>query len=272
MAPERKVNHLRPEPWHPRPTLGCGTAGLVGCMNLSLYTLKNLALTPRRAYRRRTDPETDPGMRRLFEQRYYRKPLYSFRDATVRNPGILTDVEIDSNSVVIDVGAFRGEWAELIWEKHRPTIHCFEPAPDACQRMERKFDGNEKVHVHRFGLGGADTTAMLSLRGPGSSIYDAPAAYDTVDVPIRDVVDVFEELGLDEIDLLKINIEGGEYDLLDRLHATGWLPRIRIVLVQFHEWHPKAYRRRRTNRRALRDQHEEVWSYPWVWEHWRRVS
>jgi FkbM family methyltransferase len=239
-------------------------------MNLSLYTLKNLALTPRRAYRRRTDPETDAGMRKLFEQRYYRKPLYRFRDATVRNPGILTDVDIDDTSVVLDVGAFRGEWAEAIWARYQPTIHCFEPAPEACQRMDRKFDGNDKVVVHRFGLGGSDSTASLSLRGPGSSIYDASADYASVEVPIRDVADVLDELGLEEIDLLKVNIEGGEYDLLDRLDERGWLPRIRIVLVQFHEWHPKAYRRRRTNRRALRAHHEEVWNYPWVWEHWRR--
>jgi len=77
---------------------------------------------------------------------------------------------------------------------------------------------------------------------------------------------------IDEIDVLKINIEGGEYDLIDRLDQAGWLPRIRIVLVQFHEWHPKAYRRRRTNRRALQRHHREVWGYPWVWEQWQRVD
>lgn len=241
-------------------------------MNLSLYTLKNIALMPRRAYRRRTDPETDAGMRELFEQLYYRRPLYAFRDATVRHPEILTDVAIDSGSLVVDVGAFRGEWAEPIWEKYQPTIHCFEPAPTACERLAQKFAGNGNVHVHRFGLGGRDSIASLSLRGPGSSIYGAPTQFGSVEVRIRDVVDVLEELGIDEIDLLKVNIEGGEYDLLDRLEEAGWLPRIRLVLVQFHEWHPKAYRRRRKTRRALQRHHEEVWGYPWVWEYWRRTG
>jgi hypothetical protein len=67
-----------------------------------------------------------------------------------------------------------------------------------------------------------------------------------------------------------VNIEGGEYDLFDRLIDIGWLPRVRSVLVQFHEWHPQAYRRRRAIRRALRRSHDEAWNYPFVWELWRR--
>jgi hypothetical protein len=91
-------------------------------------------------------------------------------------------------------------------------------------------------------------------------------------VQIRDVVAAFEKLGLEEIDLLKVNIEGGEYDLFDRLTSADWLRRIRFVSVQFHEWHPHAYRRRRAVRRALRRQHVECWNYAWVWELWRRLE
>ena len=239
-------------------------------MQLSLYKLKNLALTPRRAYRRRREP--DSAMRETLDERYYRKSIYQFVNATVRNPGILSDVPIDCDSVVLDVGAFRGEWAETIWERHRPTIHCFEPAPKAYQRLAEKFEGNESIHLHPFGLGAADSIASLALRGPGSSFYDAPPEFEHVDAPMRDVVGVLEELGIDEIDLIKINIEGGEYDLLDRLADSGWLSRVRFVLVQFHEWHPKAYGRRRRNRHALRRQHEEVWCYPWVFELWQRID
>jgi hypothetical protein len=69
---------------------------------------------------------------------------------------------------------------------------------------------------------------------------------------------------------MKVNIEGGEYDLFDRLVETDRLPRVQLVSVQFHEWHPHAHRRRRAIRRALRRSHQEVWCYPWVWELWQR--
>ena len=241
-------------------------------MPLTLYTLKNLALTPRRTWRRRHPSEAEAGMRDLLDERYYRKPIYQFVNATLKNPGILTDIPIDHDSVVLDVGAYKGEWAEPIWNQAQPTIHCFEPAPRPFAKLVRKFEGNERIHLHQYGLGGADSTASLALAGPGASFYEAEAGFDRIEAPIRDVVTVLDELGLDEIDLIKINIEGGEYDLLDRLAESGKLAKITYVLVQFHEWHPKAYGRRRRNRRALAQQHEEVWCYPWVFELWRRVA
>jgi FkbM family methyltransferase len=241
-------------------------------MDLSLYNAKKLLLTPRTAYMRRAEKDLDDVGRKMFELQYYRKPLYEFSAATVQNRDILVDVDIDDDSLVLDVGAFRGEWSEKIWERYQPTIHGFEPAPGAYRKMVAKFEGNDKVHAHEFGLGGADATVSLSLNGPGSSVFDDPVEFGSVEVRIRDVIAVLDELDIDEVDLLKVNIEGGEYDLLDRLDAADWLPRIRLLLIQFHEWHPKAYRRRRHNRRALRRQHEEVWGYPWVWEHWRRTD
>jgi FkbM family methyltransferase len=235
---------------------------------LSLYQLKRFALTPRTRLRRRRARDLRPHGRALYEQHYYRMPLYDFMAASARNPDLLVDVPIDEDSVVLDVGAFRGEWSERVWQRNRPTIHAFEPSPGAHQRAADAFAGNAKVHVHPFGLGGADSVLPLTLDGPGSSVFGGGSAFGRVEVQIRDVIGVLDELGIDAIDLLKINIEGGEYDLLDRLDEAGWLPRIRLLLIQFHEWHPDAYRRRRRNRRALARDHHEVWGYSWCWELW----
>ena len=241
-------------------------------MELSLYKLKTTLLAPRTAYMRRKESDMDGLARTMFELHYYRKPLYDFTAATMANRDILVDADIDQDSVVLDVGAFNGDWSQKIWDRYRPTIHGFEPAPSGYEAMAKRFDGNEKVNAYQFGLGGRNSTASLALRGPGSSIYDEAGAFGTVDVRIRDVVEVLDELALEHVDLMKINIEGGEYDLIDRLDETDWLPRVDQILVQFHEWHPRAYRRRRQNRRALRQWHDEVWNYSWVWEYWRRKN
>ena len=63
-------------------------------------------------------------------------------------------------------------------------------------------------------------------------------------------------------------IEGGEYELIDRLHESGWLPRTGVVIVQFHEFTPDAHRARRRNRARLARTHTCVWNYPWVFERW----
>jgi FkbM family methyltransferase len=239
-------------------------------MPVSLYTLKKKLLTPRTAYLRRKEKDMDDLARTMFELHYYRKPVYGFMEATIANPDILVDVDIDRQSVVVDVGAYTGDWAQKIWDRYKPTIYAFEPAPFGYKSTAERFFGNERVQAYDYGLGGSNLTASLALKGPGSSIYDEPVFFGSTDIQIRDVGEAFDEVGLEQIDLLKVNIEGGEYDLFDRLEKTGWLSRTRLILVQFHEWHPKAYSRRRRNRRAFRANHDEVWNYSWVWEYWRR--
>ena len=239
-------------------------------MAVSLYQLKKLALTPRTVYYRHRERDMSPTARQLFELSYYRRAAYEFCGATMANPDILVDLPIDASATVVDVGAFVGDWSQRVWDLHEPTIHAFEPAPAAYRRLARRFAGNERVHTHDVGLGGEDSTASLALAAAGSTIYAADGALGRAEVRIRDVAAVLDELGLDRVDVLKVNIEGGEYDLLDRLHATGWLARTDLVLVQFHEWHPNAYLRRRRNRRDLARTHDEVWGWSWVWELWRR--
>jgi FkbM family methyltransferase len=185
-------------------------------------------------------------------------------------PDILVNADLDAGSVVVDAGAYIGEWSETISQRYGATIHAFEPVPSAFKRMQRRLADHPNVHMHKLGLGADNERVTMSVDGPGSSMYASTGVFGSTDVEIRDVVDVFDELGLHEIDVLKVNIEGAEYDLLDRLAETDWLPRVRVLSVQFHEWHPHAYKRRRTARRNFRRSHEEVWNYPWVWELWRR--
>lgn len=239
-------------------------------MSLTLYEVKKAALTPRTAYMRRKERDMDPRARPIFELNYYRKPVYEFTGATMVNPAILVDVPIDGSAVVFDVGAYVGDWSQKLWDRCQPTIYAFEPAPGPFRSVVQRFEGNDRVHPFEWGLGAEDATATLALAAAGSSIYDDEGAMGKVDVTIRDVVGVLDQLGLERLDLLKVNIEGGEYDLFDRLDEAGWLPRIDHILVQFHEWHPKAYRRRRRNRRAFAASHREVWGWSWVWEYWQR--
>ena len=109
----------------------------------------------------------------------------------------------------------------------------------------------------------------MTIDGLGSSLFGTPTTeLGTTPVELRDVVEVLSELQLTKIAVLKVNIEGGEYELLDRLHAAGWLARIDTLFIQFHEFAPGAYRGYRRSRRWLSQHHEPTWRYPWVWERW----
>ena len=171
--------------------------------------------------------------------------------------------------MVLDVGAYDGAWAQGIVDRSGAQVYAFEPDPTSLRKLHARFPAGGRVAVLDYGLSGADRTVDLALDGPGSSVSDGGGMFGTARVELRDVVGALDELGLDAVDLLKVNIEGGEYDLFDRLVAAGRLGRMRYVSVQFHEWHPKAHARRAAARRALRVDHDEVWCYPWIWELWR---
>lgn len=237
-------------------------------------------LSPVTALRRwRRASRADPFTRTVYETHHYRPAMRRFFLDTADNRDILVDVELPEGAVVLDVGAFVGEWSKRILQRADARgrsdirIHAFEPEPSAIKELLAGVGEDPRLHLHPVGLAGRDRLEQLALGGPGSSVFvdsAAPGFFGTREIELRDVEAVLSSLEVDHIDLIKINIEGGEYELLDRLHETGWLPRVGTVIVQFHEFAPDAYRARRRNRRQLAETHRCTWSYPWVFERWDR--
>ena len=238
-----------------------------------VYDAKRLLLKPYSAYRMRKLGDLDPFLTAAYALHYYRKPMEEFVGAQQKSGRTLLDTfDIDERGIVMDVGAFNGDWAGAVLDNHHgPTVHSFEPNPRSLKKLEELASRNPSLHVHRFGLSDSDATFALTMQGLGSSTYGAgPVAEDvkTVDVALRDVVVVMDELGLDHVDVLKVNIEGGEYPLFARLIEQDMLGRFGIIIIQFHEWVPGSYRGRFATRRALRRTHELEWDFNFVWEKW----
>ena len=75
---------------------------------------------------------------------------------------------------------------------------------------------------------------------------------------------------IERIDLMKMNIEGGEYDLLDHLIETGFIRNIENIQVQFHDFVPEAKQRMMKIQKELSKTHRLTYQYIFVWENWRR--
>jgi FkbM family methyltransferase len=241
------------------------------------YTTKRQLLRPLTAWRRRRAARLGPINPAVFEAFDYRPAMFRFYKASHANREILFDVDLPEGAVVLDVGAYEGNWSKRVLERAAAKgpsdlrIHAFEPAPGAIDVYRAAVGGDPHVELHAYGLSGRDRVERMALAGLGSSIYvdpSAPKSLGSAEVEFRDVDAVLTSLAVDQVDLVKINIEGGEYELLDRLHETGWLARTRCVIVQFHEFAPDAYRGRRRNRRQLSETHRCTWRFGWVYERW----
>lgn len=175
---------------------------------------------------------------------------------------------LSSSSVVVDVGGFQGDWSEQILNRHGCNIHIFEPVSAYRQNISRRFGGCAAVSIYPFGLSNTRALTQIAVLGDASSVFvDGQQRGEMIE--LRDAAEILEPLRIHGIDLIKINIEGGEYDLLTRMIDTGIARACRDIQVQFHPWIPEAAGRRKAIQEALSRTHSLTWEYPFVWENWR---
>ncbi|HEY1188230.1 MAG TPA: FkbM family methyltransferase [Gemmata sp.] len=141
--------------------------------------------------------------------------------------------------VVVDVGAHCGAFAAYAAMAWHPgaVVHCFEPFGPHLALLRRNTTGFAGVTVHPFGLGAADGTADLLLdpgSGAGHSTVPGlvPHPAGRVPVSLRDAAAAWDELGLGDVDVLKVDAEGAEADILERLGPR--LARVKVLLVEYH--------------------------------------
>jgi FkbM family methyltransferase len=204
--------------------------------------------------------------------RVYRSDLERQLDRWYRDDGDHTHrlrYDLTDRSVVIDVGGAHGQWASDIFAMYQPTLHILEPMRAFARGLQARFGRVPKIHVHAIGLDATDRQATLFLDDGASSMF-IDAGRGSEQITLRRADDWLREQGIVAIDLLKIHTEGAEYDLVEHLIATGWIPRIRDLQVQFHDYPPDALARLERIRQTLRQTHDLTYQYPFLWENWRR--
>ena len=178
------------------------------------------------------------------------------------------DYPLNENSIVIDVGGFHGDFAHAMTERFGCRVLLFEPMPLFAEQCRERFGRNHRVSVYDFGLGERDEVLSLSNSSDASSFFVGQQSGPTVTAQLRDVSAVWRELDLTHVDLMKINIEGGEYPLLRRMLECRLLQQVDHVQVQFHDFVDDAKQQRDDLRLQMAQTHDETWCYTFVWENW----
>lgn len=173
---------------------------------------------------------------------------------------------LNQDSVYVDVGAYIGDFAKKIHDKFGCKIYCFEPVNKYFQQISKTFDGISNAEYYNIGLGNQNQNMDINIEGDASSLHKSGNQTETI--IIRNIVDVFRKLSISNIDLIKINIEGAEYDLLDHSIETGLTNNIKNIQVQFHDFFPDSTERRNSIRQKLKETHKLTYDYEFVWENW----
>jgi hypothetical protein len=91
------------------------------------------------------------------------------------------------------------------------------------------------------------------------------------EVMLQGIADEMKAIGCPQVDLLKINIEGGEYELLEAILNLNLAPYFKYIQVQFHgitQLNP--VERRDAIRAGLNKTHECAYNADFCWEGWTR--
>jgi FkbM family methyltransferase len=151
-----------------------------------------------------------------------------------------------SARTIFDVGANVGLYSLLAAASNpRADIHAFEPTPYLHHQLLDNIALNSitNIHANRVGVSGQSGTAFLFLcRGDDGSNegmnFVAAARSSDEDIPVE-VVTIAEycrRKEIDSIDLVKLDIEGGEYDALRGAGDLLAKKRIGCLFVELVEW------------------------------------
>jgi len=180
---------------------------------------------------------------------------------------LLYDLPVRTGGLIIDGGGYEGEWSAGMMKRYGCQCEIYEAIPSYAQQCADYFSHNELVKIHPQALGNTERRTSFTLLDNGTSEYRRGGS--EIDVQVLDIASVFADLKQTQICCLKLNIEGGEYDVLERMIQLDLLKCCDSLLIQFHR-QPEDYKARFQNiSEKLRQSHECIWRYEYVWEKWQ---
>jgi FkbM family methyltransferase len=152
--------------------------------------------------------------------------------------------ELDANSVVYSFGIGTDlSFDRALIERTRATVHAFDPTPRAVAwAREQAVPG---VVIHEYGL--LDRDGVVHFNRPRNPEHISHSVLDErvsdrisedapLELPVKRLHTVMRELSHGRVDVLKMDIEGAEYAMIDDLVKEP--VDVGQILLEFHHMLP----------------------------------
>ncbi|MCF6297247.1 MAG: FkbM family methyltransferase [Flavobacteriaceae bacterium] len=146
---------------------------------------------------------------------------------------------VNTESIVYSFGIGEDISFDLdLINKHKCHVFGFDPTPKSINWIKtQKLPNNFKFY--EYGIGNTDEFVNFYLpknknHVSGSIVeHNNIDKYSVINVELKSLKTILNKLGHDHIDILKMDIEGAEYDVLDNILSNEIS--ITQILVEFHE-------------------------------------
>lgn len=166
--------------------------------------------------------------------------------AEARSKRLLRRHTPNPGEIALDCGANVGEFTELLAQRGG-EVYAFEPNPFAFEVLRKRMEKFTHVHCYQAAVAAGAGRRKLYFHknsaldevhwSNGSSLLDVKPNVDAtkyVEVEAIDLADFVRSLGR-SVKVLKMDIEGAEVEVLERLADTGAMDLIGCLFVETHE-------------------------------------
>lgn len=147
------------------------------------------------------------------------------------------------------------------------TFWLYEPIPAFFSVCENKFKNKENIIVYQKAVSADGRNFQMQIDGLRSreepSIFFESTAIESISIQ-----DIFDSVM--EIELVKMNIEGMEYECIEQLIRSNSLVKARYLLIQFHNFEKNSQNRRDLLRQQIEKDFNNVYTFEWMSELWIR--
>ena len=153
--------------------------------------------------------------------------------------------DLHPGAIAVDCGAHVGNLTAHM-AATGATVYAFEPNPNAFAHLRERFAGNERVRCREAAVTDRDGVARLYLHreaasdpvvwAVGSSLFPTKGNVDERRFVEVDTIDLDRFLwDVGPVTVLKLDVEGAEVPILEKLIESGRLRGISHVLVEMHD-------------------------------------
>ncbi|HSD85417.1 MAG TPA: FkbM family methyltransferase [Anaerolineae bacterium] len=159
-------------------------------------------------------------------------------DRDYENPRNRVSSTLQDNWTIIDIGAGLGDFTAYAAQRSpQGRVLAYEPFPESFALLQQNVALNKLRNVEARPCAIAAQPGALALNiGLGEAVQHSTtqAGARTIEVQAITLQQVFDKHGLERCDFLKMDIEGGEYAILQGIDAS-LLKRVQRIALEYHD-------------------------------------
>tara|TARA_R110002020_G_scaffold225140_3_gene435239 strand:- start:473 stop:1087 length:615 start_codon:yes stop_codon:yes gene_type:complete len=177
---------------------------------------------------------------------------------------------LNKDSIVIDIGAYTGNWISQMLPKYKCKYYALEPVKQFYDVLYKRFENSKDVIPVMCGISTHKQKRKIDISNDGSSAFHN--SNQGVQILLYNIEYFMEMYEIEKIDLVQINIEGMEYELLNHWVENGVLEKIKKLQIQFHQIDGFDFKqaRHKIQNCLLNSGFKKYFDYPFVWEAWEK--